>query len=120
MTATSKNHNLDQKVEYKGYTIEPDSSYPYAMGRFKFYPTEEGVQDDADFDGESYKYCGNCKWADSITDAKWEIDDMVPFQVRTLNTVSRRMNITKFTWLSDAVKFAVIFNGDLSVTFDAP
>jgi hypothetical protein len=66
-----------QKTEYRGYSIEPDFRNPYSnVPEFMYYPTEQGVQHDADYDGESYRYCGNCKWSNSIEEAKAEIDDL--------------------------------------------
>src|SRR5690606_24245644 len=61
------------RVYYRGYTIEP-AEYEYG---YDYYPTEEGRDDDADFDGESYRYCGNVKFAHSIDAAKDAIDDLV-------------------------------------------
>ncbi len=68
---------MSTPVEYKGYTIQEDYRNPYSnKPEFMFYLTEQGVQHDADYDGEQYKYCGNCKWADSIEEAKEEIDEI--------------------------------------------
>lgn len=64
-------------TEYKGYTIEEDHRNPYGKEcEYIFYPTSEGIQHDADYDGESFRYCGNCRWADSIDDAQIEIDEL--------------------------------------------
>lgn len=62
---------------YKNHTIVEDYRNPYSNSpEFMFYPTADGISHDADYDGESYKYCGNCKWADSIKDAQIEIDEI--------------------------------------------
>jgi hypothetical protein len=66
----------DEKITYRSYTIEPDREYPYSRGRFIFYPTETGIEHNYDLVGEdSYIYCGNCGWSDSVEGAKMEIDD---------------------------------------------
>lgn len=64
-------------TEYKGYSIEKDQRNPYGPAEFMFYPTSEGVDHDADYDGEQYKYCGNCRWASTLEDAQYEIDALV-------------------------------------------
>lgn len=68
-----------EKIEYRGYTIEPNFRNPYRVEpEFMYYPTEEGIQHDADCDEHGMVYTGNCKWADSLEDAKecidWTID----------------------------------------------
>jgi hypothetical protein len=66
------------KTEYRTYTIEPDHRNPYAQKPdWMFYPTEEGIQHDADLDGDDMKYCGNCKWASTLEEAQQEIDDLI-------------------------------------------
>lgn len=111
-------------IKYKSYSIEKDYEYPYSGGRYIFYPTEEGIQHDADYNGDSYKYCGNCKWCSSIEEAMLLIDEIVPFFVETLGPLpiggKPQRHITKFDWLLDAVKFAVKFNGTMSVSFFNP
>lgn len=62
-------------VEYKGYTIQEDGER-YMTG-YLLYPTEAGIQHDYDGDSEGFHYCGNCKWADSIEEAKDIIDEIV-------------------------------------------
>lgn len=63
--------------EYKGYSIELDYRNPYSnKPEYMMYPTEQGIQHDADYDGEQYRYCGNCKWFSSVEDCKAEIDDL--------------------------------------------
>lgn len=63
--------------EYKGYTIELDYRNPYSSKpEYMFYPTEQGIQHDADYDGEQYRYCGNCRWNTTIEDCEAEIDEL--------------------------------------------
>lgn len=90
------------KTEYKSYTIEEDYRNPYSKKpEFMFYPTEEGVQHDADYVNESYRYCGNCKWADSmeeaveIIDEIWEkafTDEFGHFDESAYNIAMKRIN----------------------------
>lgn len=70
---------LPQPEIYRTFSIEEDYRNPYSnKPEYMYYPTEEGVQHDADCtDGESFTYCGNCKWAASIEDAKDMIDDLL-------------------------------------------
>lgn len=102
---------------YKSYTIEPSTS---PFGGFDFFPTEQGRDDDYDLDGEDLKYCGNVKHASSIDEAKDMIDELImmaipPYKVETIIHLGgfRLRNITKFDWISDAVKFAARFNGEV-------
>lgn len=76
-------------ITYKGFTIQKDQRNPYGDAEFMFYPTEEGVQHDADCDGESYKYCGNCKWASTLEEAKNEIDDKLYDDLERLNRAEK-------------------------------
>ena len=63
--------------EYKGYTIEHDWNNPYSSEpQFMFYPTEEGLSHDMDWEGEGWIYCGNALWADSLEEAKILIDEL--------------------------------------------
>lgn len=75
-----KERERNGEVEYKGYTISPDSEYPYSLQRYLYYPTEQGIDHDYDYDGDGYCYCGNCKWAGSIEEAKDMIDDFLTEQ----------------------------------------
>lgn len=64
---------------YRGYTIDFDN-YRSSNSRrpeFIFYLTEEGIQHDGDSDCDGYFYCGNCKWAGSVEEAKEEIDEIL-------------------------------------------
>lgn len=64
-------------LNYKSYTIIEDYQNPYSnKPDFMYYPTSEGAQHDADYDGESYRYCGNCRWEDSLDGAKDAIDEI--------------------------------------------
>jgi hypothetical protein len=66
-------------MQYRGYTIEEDHDYnPYSRQiMYMLYPTEQGVQHDADGDSEGYRYTGNCKWTDDVEEAKAMIDDIL-------------------------------------------
>jgi hypothetical protein len=61
-------------LEYRGYSIEQDNTMH--IDRLIIYPTEAGIQHDCDGDSEGFRYCGNCKWADSIEEAKEIIDEL--------------------------------------------
>jgi hypothetical protein len=76
--------------EYKGYTIESDPMYnPYSKHPyFMFYRTSEGINHDADCtDGESFTYCGNCQWAESLEEAKSVIDELTYEEPKSLNDI---------------------------------
>lgn len=101
------------RIYYRGFTIEPtQNGCPY--GGYDYYPTEEGRDDDADFDGESYRYCGNVQFAHSIEAAKREIDDIIyeKMHVVTLNegdpVYEHRYEFEKF---EDALGFALQWGG---------
>lgn len=65
-------------MKYKDYTIQEDYRNPYSIKpEYMYFLTDDGVQHDGDYDGESFKYCGNCSWADSLEEAKAEIDDKI-------------------------------------------
>jgi hypothetical protein len=118
MTATSQSIQI---VEYKGYSIQLD--YTGYNFRYMFYPTEQGIQDDADFDGEDFVYCGNCKHADSIEDCKILIDEKVPFLVETFGPFAiggrPQLHVTKFWDFIDALHFAIKHNGSMNVSFNS-
>ncbi len=69
---------MNEPIQYKGYTIEIDKEETHLSGfsQYMFYKTSEGIQHDGDFDGEDWKYCGNCKWSDCIEDCKAQIDEL--------------------------------------------
>jgi hypothetical protein len=117
MTATAQNCQI--VTTYKGYTIQKDNSFEFAPSPLILYPTEQGIQHDYDMDQDGNRYTGNCKWADSISEAKVMIDELVPFLVETYTRKDSGLNITKFDWLSDAVKFAGKFNGSMNVCFNS-
>jgi hypothetical protein len=55
-----------------------NQSPPIALrGWVVYYPTGEGRDDDYDYDGESYRYCGNAGWSSTIGGATAEIDDLL-------------------------------------------
>lgn len=124
MTAITKTSPV---IFYRGYSIEKDSSGMYP-GWFMYYPTEQGVQHDADMDGEDYHYCGNCGWASDLDQVKDEIWEKVAtewptyYKVETIIKLGgyRLRNITKFAWLSDAMTFAEQTNGYLDMSFLNP
>jgi len=63
-------------IEYKGYTIEIDHTrYPYGPACYMYYRTEDGISHDADCDQDGFFYTGNCKWEDSLEEAKAAIDE---------------------------------------------
>lgn len=107
-------------IQYKDFTIQEDWQ-PYASKpEFMFYPTSEGIQHDADGSSEGFKYTGNCKWADSIEEAKDQISEIVIQRIPFWKVVvDHRLGgfkvptITKFDWLEDAMKFAIPFNGQI-------
>jgi hypothetical protein len=122
MTATSLNCKIVEA--YKGYSIQPDFRNPYNRNpEYMFYLTSQGIDHDYDMDSDGYRYCGNCKWADSIEECKLLIDEIVPFLVETHGPIPlgghAQLHVTKFNWLSDAVRFASKFNGSLNVNFNA-
>lgn len=109
-----------EAITYKGYTIEEDHDInPYRKEpMYMFYPTTEGAQHDADYDGDGYRYCGNCKWADSIEDAKDLISEKIMtelpvWKVETFDPLNGGLIITKFWHIVDAVVFASARNGNL-------
>lgn len=114
---TLPSHNYQVPVTYKGYTIE--SSVLGYRHCYIFYPTKEGPQDDADFDGESFRYTGNCKWADSIEECKELIDDKIAESqvlfVRTYVILGgfTLENITKCFSVDQAHRFAFKFSGTI-------
>lgn len=65
-------------LEYRGYSIEQDPEWcGYSnFQRLIIYQTEQGIQHDYDGDSEGFRYCGNCKWADSVEEAQEIIDEL--------------------------------------------
>lgn len=107
------------KLQYKGYTIQEDHDrIPYNKDpQYMFYPTAQGIQHDADGDSEGYHYCGNCKWADSVEDAKDSITEILLSKLPDWKVQSKSGIVETITWLSDAVKTAVACNGILVTPF---
>lgn len=65
-------------TQYKTFTIVEDYRNPYSKTpEYMFYPTVDGADHDYDLVGEDYKYCGNCKWEQSLEEAKAAIDDIL-------------------------------------------
>lgn len=62
---------------YKEFTIVEDHRNPYGKPEWMYYLTEDGICHDADYYNESYHYCGNCKWAASLQEAKDAIDEQI-------------------------------------------
>lgn len=119
MTSIST-HTKIEPVQYKGYSIVPDfDRIPYNKEpQYMYYPTSEGVNHDADLDGEDYRYTGNCKWADSLEEAKDAITEKImtehpAYLVETKVKLGgfELKNITKFWWIDEAMRFAYLWNG---------
>lgn len=72
-------------MNYKNWTIEEDTERHASLSIVKHkpkmtylaYPTSEGIQHDADHDGDSFRYAGNCLFADTIEDLQEEIDERI-------------------------------------------
>jgi hypothetical protein len=110
-----------EAIQYRGYTIKVDGYGWYP--RYKFFPTDEGENDDADYDGESFHYCGNARWADSLEEAKDEIWETVFQKMYPGNWEVRHSDVlpeAQYTWLEDALRFTAMFNGMPLFTFNAP
>jgi hypothetical protein len=105
-----------EAITYKGWTIQEDPEN--WTDRFILFPTAEGIQHDADCDENGWHYCGNCKWADTIEDAKDLISEKImtelpAWRVETFNPLNGGQIITKFWHIVDAVVFASKRNGNL-------
>jgi hypothetical protein len=95
-------------MTYKDYIIRPSSFFP---SRVEYCPKEGG----------------EIRHAYDIDDAKDQIDEKImnevpPWKVETIimKDSFKLKNITKFTWLEDAVSFANRFSGRLTVNFLNP
>jgi hypothetical protein len=118
MTSISP-HTKIEPVQYKGYSIQPDFRNHYNREpEYMYYPTAEGINHDADCDDDGYHYCGNCKWADSLEEAKDAISEKImtsqpAYLVETTVKLGgfELKNITKFWWINDAIRFAALWNG---------
>jgi hypothetical protein len=118
MTSISPHTKINLSVEYKGYTIVLQYEMLSMKPVFMYYPTAEGEQHDANLDGEDYRYTGNCKWADSLEEAKDAISEKImtsqpAYLVETTVKLGgfELKNITKFWWINDAIRFAALWNG---------
>lgn len=101
---------LTHSTNYRGFKIEEDNGN-YHSPKYIYYPASEGIQHDYDYDDERYRYCGNCGWADSIDEAKDAIFEKIMVGTPSHVVV---MNLKKypFTWIEDAIKFAVMWKGE--------
>lgn len=101
-------------ISYKGYTIEEDyDRMPYNKEpQYMFYPTAQGVDHDMDMDSDGYRYCGNCKWADSIEEAKDLIMEKIIAE-SDWKVKSKGGIVESFSWLTDAVKVSEACGGVL-------
>lgn len=99
-------------MNYRGYTIEPETDpWPLKYGLLYFIGS-----------GEDKINFISTDEAKSFVDEKIMMDTP-PWFVNTqgINPLSGMgYNITKFTWLSEAVPFAVRYNGELTTTFNCP
>lgn len=107
-------------IHYRGYTIRQEE-VSYSV-RYKIFPIGN-EDDDAELDGESYRYTGNGKWVNTIEEAKGLIDAeyTIDTHYRVINPDTR--TITKFTFWFQAKAFCdslrldvmcirVYFNGE--------
>lgn len=76
-----------EKIEYKGYSIEPDKYSTWRKDELIIYPTADGVDHDYDWNGDNWKYCGNCKWAFSIDEAKGIVDELIFDKIEMSNKI---------------------------------
>jgi hypothetical protein len=82
-----------EAIQYRGYSIQEDFRNPYSSKpEFMFYRTSEGIQHDADCDQDGFFYTGNCKWTDSIEDAKATIDDLIQEAIEEAQVVKEMYN----------------------------
>lgn len=99
------------EIHYRGYIIEPTSSgCPY--GGYDYYPASEGRNDDADYDGESYRYTGNVGFESSIENAKDAINERIMEKLPN-HIVEFHGRTWEFPWIEDAVDFASYWNFNL-------
>ncbi len=105
-------------MNYRGYTIEPETDpweikfgSRYRIGSAEDRKTFLTLHDAKSFiDEEIMK---------SYPD--WKVETIVNLKDATGKTSGYKLrNITKFTWLSEAVPFAVRHNGELTTTFNCP
>lgn len=98
-------------MTYQGYTIEPSTSL---FGGVDYFETRVGRDEES------------VKRADTVEEAIDSIDDKImegskPYLITTTVQLGgfKLKNITKFAWLSDAVKFAARFNGEFENNFQS-
>lgn len=96
-------------IQYRGWTIEPSTAYPY--GGWEFYPTDEGRNEDAEWDGDSWRDCGNVKFASSLDDAKDQIWEKVMEKIPPHEVILHGRSYY-FNWVEDAISFAVQWNAE--------
>lgn len=97
------------RIYYRGYTIEPtQNGCPY--GGYDYYPTEEGRDEDIDWNGNP---CGNVGFTSSIAAAKREIDDLIyeKMHVVVLNEGECDERRYEFAEFDDAFGFAMQWGG---------
>jgi hypothetical protein len=114
------------ETNYKGYTIKEDYRNPYSnKPEYMYFPTDIGEDHDGDYDYESgtYYYTGNCKWADSIEEAKDEIQQIVflrDYPNQWAVDHSKSLSPAAFDFLSDALGFCSKYDARPLFAFDAP
>jgi hypothetical protein len=105
-------------ITYRGYSIETEKKpWPLKYG-YKFFIGS----------GDEMKSFTSLEEAKDYIDEKimlsypdWKVETFVRQKAADGSWSTLRMpNITKFTWLSDAVKFAAKFDGQLTVNFLNP
>jgi hypothetical protein len=117
MVLISKQTETNFPIQFKGWTIE-EYTYGYMRGELMAYPTATGPDHDADFDGESFTYCGNCLFGFDVEDLKDQIEEKL-MEAYPIHNVEMNKKIYPFEWLEDAVKFATMFNGVLKTEFES-
>lgn len=101
-----------QRIYYRGYTIEPTlNGCPY--GGYDYYPTEDGRDEDIDWNGNP---CGNVGFTNSIASAKREIDDLI-YEKMHVVVLNEGEGIYEhrheFENLENAIDFATMWGGNL-------
>ncbi len=101
-------------MNYRGYTIQPSSHFP---GRVEYFN-----------EGSKVLHALNVKDAmEQIAEKEmceskdWKVETIVSLKDATGKTSGYKLrNITRVTGLSEAVPFAVRYNGELTTTFNCP
>lgn len=95
---------LSQPIFYRGYTIEPcEHLYKPA---FMYYPTEQGI--DAEYD-DGWK--SNVRIAGTLEEAKDAIHEKVMTSLPNHKVIVNGREYD-FSWIEDAIKFAIRFNAE--------